>query len=149
MNTLNFINPKNTLFNPAEIMFIKPFSKRGRVNFENMVDAYMYIGIKGKKRTSSRYEINLRVISRKEKIQHWKYVKFGFYNNELYICAGDSHDGYQISKTNVSITNKDLLISIFNFLDIDVPAKPDEFCKVGMKYEKVEGMIRMYKLIKI
>lgn len=148
MNTLNFANPKSNS-NHSEIVFIKPTTKRGRLNYDNVHDAYMYIGLKGKERKQSRHEVNLKIMVRKEKIAHWKYVKFGFYNNEIYICAGDSNDGYQLSKHNMSITNKDLLNTLFDFLNIKLPAKPDESCKVGFKYEKLDGMIRMYKLTKI
>lgn len=152
MNTLNFISPKRTEILKSQIRFFKPTAKKGRVYSENSCDVYISIGIKGKIRTSNRYELNLKNFARKEKVLHWKYVKIGLYGNDVFICCGDSIDGYKISMQNFAVTNANLITSICNHFDLNIPKKSDESCKIPFNLEKVDVIMsdeKIYKFVRI
>lgn len=152
MNTLNFTNPKRQEVLKSQINFFKPTTKKGRVYSENSYDAYITIGIKGKIRTSNRYELNIKHFARKQKLLHWKYVKIGIFENDIFICCGDSADGYKISRQNFAITNMNLIISICNHFDLNTPKKSDESCKIPFKLEKVNVIMSneiIYKFVRI
>jgi len=144
MNTINFLKSS------MNIKFIQPVSKRGNPYLsKNFHDAFITIGIKGNLRKSSRYELNIKHLSRKYKLSHWKYVKIGFYEDALIICEGTSNDGYIVSGQNVAITNQHLIISILNFFKLNVPHKADESSKIYFKADKLDNYINYFKLNRI
>lgn len=146
------MNNLNHQIKKSDIKFFKPKSNKGRTFGDCLYDIYITIGIKGKIRQSNRHELNLKNFSRKENTQYWKYVKVGIYQNDIYICSGESTDGYKISLPNYAVTNKDLVLTICDHYDLNIPKKPDEFFKIGFNVEKIPvlgGMNQIYKLIKL
>jgi len=144
MNQINFIQK------PLHINFIDPLSKKGRnANQFSDYDASISIALKGKIRNNTRYEFNIKHLSKKFKINHWKYIKVGIVENSIVIVEGTSADGYLISKENCSITNKNLIETIFRFMNIPIPTVEDSYTKHTFKSEKFDKIPNCYKLVKI
>lgn len=143
MNTINFLSPS------MAINFIKPISKRGGYTSSKQHDVYISAAIKSKTRSSNRYEMNMKYMSRAYKLTHWRYVKVGFLEDAVVICEGTSNDGYMISKHNCSLTNRHLIVTILKHLKINMPDVSRDEIKVYFKAEKLSGCVNYFKLTRI
>jgi hypothetical protein len=101
------------------------------------------IGLMGKKRKSNYYNTYLHHFLASQNI-NWKYVEFGFFDNNLYIGEGTEND-FVISKDTKNVSSKHLAETIFQFFNVRVPKNADEIESITFDCLKLNNH---YKLIK-